>query len=779
MHPLYKVFNLTPPENALSYFWFINDVMDVEVLKKQLHDMYDHHVRSVCLHPIPPEFRPVKMPTKMKPDYLSPEYFAIIAEIVQECEKLGMHYFLYDEGGWPSGGACGQVIKNHPELHGRYLAKDETGKIREFPQAYDPSFSAPLPDPLQKESTLEFIRLTHEAHRKYVGDSLGKTIKLAFTDEPCFIPNTGGKITWTKDMDRIFRERKGYDITPYLEALTHQAQDGDPDEITNVRIDFMEVCTQLFVENYFLPIRDWCRANGVMSAGHVSREDEPAYSGKSDYGSIMKVLRALDVPGIDMIWRQIYPGLREHPFPKYASSVANQNGTPYALIEIFGACGNGLKPDEMLFYINYFLVHGCNIFTFGSYPLANAGNWIFGCRPHFGPDDPMWQYFDIVHDYANRLSGMMSQGNPVRPVAVFYDIRTMWGGRDTELFCGERWHTGTAKRLWERQCGYDFLDEDVLAEAEICGTELHAGHAVYKEIILPPQCRMSDAARAKLDEFIAAGGLVSNDGESAEPLLKIDPPQPDLRLEMRKLEDGSKLWFFFNRSRNTIFVELNLDAGGKLVWCDAHTGKFYTLPGSGKFHWSFGAFEAALFLSGAEGEPMPQAWQPVRDEVLTGECSIRKITEHVIGESRLEVHASRESAIPAEPGDWRKYLGNDFSGEAEYTLVFDRQDPVDAPAKLDLGKVGYACTVELNGKPIGRKYFGPYIFDTADAIKPGRNVLKVKVSNSLANLYNSNVARQRFAAEPHKAIYEPIQLAFERESLASGLIGPVKWLYGK
>ena len=84
MKSIKKIFNATPPENAVSYFWFINDVMDVEVLKKQLHDMYDHHVRNVCLHPIPPEFRPMKMPTKMKPDYLSPEYFAIIAEIVIE-----------------------------------------------------------------------------------------------------------------------------------------------------------------------------------------------------------------------------------------------------------------------------------------------------------------------------------------------------------------------------------------------------------------------------------------------------------------------------------------------------------------------------------------------------------------------------------------------------------------------------------------------------------------------------------------------------------------------
>ena len=780
MHPLQKIFTETPAESSVSYFWFINTCMDVELLKKQLHDMYDRHVRSVCLHPIPSAFRPLRMPTDMTPEYLSDEFFEVISAIVDECEKLGMQFYLYDEGGWPSGGACGQVLTNRPDLYERYLALDELGKIRECRVDVDRSVSAPLPDPLQKESTLEFLRLTHERYKEFAGRHFGKTMRFAFTDEPRFHPNIGGHVTWTRDMDRIFRERKGYDITPYLEALTREPHDGDPDETVNVRIDFLEVCTRLFVENYFLPIRDWCRANGLLSGGHVSREDEPAYSCHSDYGSVMKVLRALDLPGIDMIWRQLYPGLREHPFPKFASSVANQNGTPYAMAELFGACGNGLKPEEMLFYVNYFLVHGINIFVFGSYPLANKDNWVFGCRPHFGPDDPQWKYFDMLHDYTNRLSGIMAQGKPVRPAAVFFDIRTMWGGRPSEIMTNDTWLNRVSKRLFERQCGFDFLDEDVLAEAEICGTELHAGHAVYQEILLPPICRMTDDARRKLDAFIAAGGKVSSDAESAEPLIRIDPPMPRLRVEVRDLEDGSKLWFCFNNSREEMPVELNLPANGKLVWCDAESGRFFNLPGDGRFRWNFKKFGAALFLSGAEGETMPPELQTVKEIPLTGEWSLRKVQQYIFEKNRLGTVVCNDPAVPAAPGDWRKYIGNDFSGDAEYTLTFDwNEDAEEESVFLDLGEVAYACTVELNNTVLGRKYFGPYLFDTAGVLRKGRNMLKVSVTNTLANLYLSDEANALLQKQKSVAIYEPIQQAFERDSLVSGLLGPVKLRYCK
>ena len=41
-----------------GYFWTLNDALDKDVLLEQLHDMYAHGARSVCIHPMPQEFRP-------------------------------------------------------------------------------------------------------------------------------------------------------------------------------------------------------------------------------------------------------------------------------------------------------------------------------------------------------------------------------------------------------------------------------------------------------------------------------------------------------------------------------------------------------------------------------------------------------------------------------------------------------------------------------------------------------------------------------------------------
>ena len=245
MQNLQKIFTETPPENAVSYFWFINDVMDVDVLKKQLHDMYDHHVRSVCLHPIPPEFRPQKMPTKMKPKYLSPEYFAIIAEIVQECEKLGMHYFLYDEGGWPSGGACGQVLKAHPEYARQVLqvrehlfpagslyqktspdvlaafvcgdrlveegtAFAEETPVEEYSIRLDNNGGADYPDLLNKDATEYFIKITHDGYASVLGDE----VAAVFTDEP-----KAPYMALNEELIQRYEQAYVESIVPYLPLL--------------------------------------------------------------------------------------------------------------------------------------------------------------------------------------------------------------------------------------------------------------------------------------------------------------------------------------------------------------------------------------------------------------------------------------------------------------------------------------------------------------------------------------------------------------------------------
>jgi len=80
-----------------AYFWFWNDTISREIITKQLTDMYSHGARSVCLHPLPRGVRPYTMFTRMEPDYLTPEYFGFYRYAIEECHRLGMKCYLYDE----------------------------------------------------------------------------------------------------------------------------------------------------------------------------------------------------------------------------------------------------------------------------------------------------------------------------------------------------------------------------------------------------------------------------------------------------------------------------------------------------------------------------------------------------------------------------------------------------------------------------------------------------------------------------------------------------------
>lgn len=95
------------PAFSPGYFWMWNGRLDVPTLISQLDDMHAHGLRSVCIHPFPTNFRRGIFESHMEPDYLTSEYLDVFAKVVKRARELGMDAWLYDEGGWPSGGACG------------------------------------------------------------------------------------------------------------------------------------------------------------------------------------------------------------------------------------------------------------------------------------------------------------------------------------------------------------------------------------------------------------------------------------------------------------------------------------------------------------------------------------------------------------------------------------------------------------------------------------------------------------------------------------------------
>ena len=104
-------------------FWSINDSVHTESLCKQMLELKQHGMEGVVFHP---RFYPGE------PNYMSHEFIRIVGEVILYAKSIGMEFWIYDENGWPSGAADGQVLLAHPDSKRWGLAYvDETDVLSE------------------------------------------------------------------------------------------------------------------------------------------------------------------------------------------------------------------------------------------------------------------------------------------------------------------------------------------------------------------------------------------------------------------------------------------------------------------------------------------------------------------------------------------------------------------------------------------------------------------------------------------------------------------------
>ena len=765
-----ELFRDPPAHYSPGYFWLINGPMDPDVMIAQLKDMADHGARTVCMHPFPREFR---WNSDMSPAYLSPEYHAVMDKVAAAADRMDMNWYLYDEGGWPSGSACGQVWAADPERFSRSWAElDENGKVRIVKAKNDPKRNAPVPDVLVPGVTELFLRLTHEAYAQYLKPYFGRSIRFAFTDEPAMASTRSGRLGWTADLPQEFLRRKGYDLLPWVPALL-QDMLLPGSRAAEVALDYREVMADLFAERFLLPIRAWCRRHGLLSGGHFGGEDQWFDYAALGFGNILQSLGALDLPGVDMIWHQLYPGERLHPFPKLASSTAHQNGVSQVMAELFAIYGAGQQPDRMKYLLDYMLVCGVNTFVFSGISMSCRDGHLG--EVSFGPVNPLWPYFNEFHSYAARMTALLCQGTSCADTALFLDLRAFQlGGRVGEYAVTRA--LKSADTLLEAQCDFDYIDDRLLAGAELKNGRLEVGKMQYSRLVLPGKCLFSPAGEKKLAELRQAGFPVFDAADPAalSPLIRLDHPETALRVTKRDLGDGEYGYFIFNTSERRIEVRVTFPETAPLAVADPDGARWYAVPSSGgSFAWTFRPGEGRYFLSGGRVEtpPLPPAPGSIVCE-LAGAWTLRPLWKRFPGRHEYETAACDASPQSAALGDWRKYLGNDFSGEAVYTLDFDCSEAEKA-VFLDLGKVCYAASVRLNGEPVGGRMTSPFIFEVKGLVRNGPNHLEIAVTNTLANAVNAEPVQEYWREHFQKSVYAPMQRCFERESLISGLLGPV------
>jgi hypothetical protein len=827
---VFSLFKNPEPFYRPGYFWSWNDTMTRELLISQLKDMSSHGAMSVCPLPIPREFRPVNMPTMMTPDYMTQGYLEMFRFMTEKCRDLNMVAYFYDEGGWPSGSCLGKVVAQNPGLVRQALTRKvltpAKGSIVEVPEGSLSAFlfegekkisqlnpgkeelinidnarimiftitkTGAYPDLLNPQSTKEFIRLTHEEYKKYIGSYFGSTLKIAFTDEPK-VANPG----WTDDLAIDFLKKFGYDIKNELPSVF----EGDSEHDRKVRIDYFNWWSARFADAYFGQIQEWCHRNNLLSGGHLDGEDATANARTAGYGHPLRALRKMDVPAVDVIWRQLWPGTNNHHFPKFASTVAHQTGRKWAFTESFAVYGNGITASQMKWITDYQYVRGINLMVLGGYPLSKE-DWLnAGCRPNFGPGDPVWNYLDLYHDYTGRLSYLLSLGKPDIKTALYYPVNDIWaGGSDLKSVCSS--HDAMARVLLENQCDFDLIDDDILGndQTQIVDGQLASGPMKYEAVCVSGNRYMPEKSILKLKQFIKAGGKVlwvddnprSNlpagviNTTLAELPAHLDPTatlvshNKNVRVCKRLLDNGS-IYFVTNEDtcENSFTLEIFEDM--PVVQLDPETGKCWNpsnavkKPESWEIPVNLKFAGSCVFIFTAEGLPVstePHSPGKVM-QTISGGWSCRKTTGYVIGTHKMEIKEFPEGkSVETEPGDWRKTVGDDFSGDVEYSVKFlCTSDVIKNAHTLDLGEVRYFCEVTLNGENLGKRIWQPFGFDITGKLRNGNNILKVKVTNTLANQYTYTKAFDAWTKN-QLGPYHARTLAYEKESVSSGLYGPV------
>lgn len=557
---LHSIFKSPPPAYRGKPFWAWNGKLDEEELRRQVGIFQEMGMGGAFMH----------SRNGLETKYLSKDWFAFINACVDEAKNRKMEMWLYDEDRFPSGAAGGIVTKNpkyrmrflrvevldefpkeqSPDLLGiwgatfnedaisnvRVLGKDDvlkTGeKVITCEEKVDPSSEwynhQTYLDTLSEEAVAKFIEVTHQS---YLNETVRKfdqhTVPGIFTDEPNYGNNrfdseTIFRLAWSINFRESFLKHYGYDLVKFIPEIVFRKEG---EEFSAVRKDFLEHLTTLLAKNYYGQIGSWCEKNNLLFTGHAFFEatlKEQCWL----TGSAMRMYVPMQAPGIDVLCAQGLErkgGLRpEYITAKQCASVVHQFGKKWMLSETYGCTGWDFTFAEHKAVGDWQAALGVNMrcHHLSYYTMEGEAKRDFPASIFY--QSAWWKEYKKVEDYFTRIGTVLSEGTPVRDLAVIHPIESGWGLFSVNNF---RWtrkpnHKTVLDKLdhqleslvdWllQEHYDFDFLDEQLLAEhGTVSRGQIKMPHAGYKVVLAPPMKTIRSRTLEMLEALSKQGGTV-------------------------------------------------------------------------------------------------------------------------------------------------------------------------------------------------------------------------------------------------------------------------------
>jgi hypothetical protein len=311
---------------------------------------------------------------------------------------------------------------------------------------------------------------------------------------------------WTPRFMEEFRERRGYDLTPYLPALWQESGPLTP----HVRYDYHLTLSDLILGNYFAPLGEWAKQHGMTAR----------IQAHGAMGDVMKGYALADIPeGEEGQFADRYSVIINHR--RLASSAAHIYKKPvvscesytwlrFPLYTVTLEMMKGATDSSFLDGINTIVNQGYSY----SPPQEGTPGWVWYASTMVNHNNIWWRHYKHLARYIRHCTAVLLQGVSVNPIGVYVPLADIYAHYNLGgLIMDEEIERRLGVELFNglRQAGYDFdlINDDALERlAKVENQKLVAGTAEYSVIVVPRVRYMPPESLDELAEFAHQGGTL-------------------------------------------------------------------------------------------------------------------------------------------------------------------------------------------------------------------------------------------------------------------------------